>query len=187
MSRQTSKFLNLRAHVHQPNTEAKGPWIEHVGKHESRGPIFGVRRIQSNLLFGSKDPEIERRSRVYGARLKVLTRSRIVAQRAFSCKCVSEGVSTNPIEKPPVVGDSTWDNTAGSGRKKPKRTSRYPYETLCVSSEMLIVLVTAETRKKNADPDQLILQSLVRGDFPATGPSHSCGRAVIAVAERAGR
>jgi hypothetical protein len=42
MDRQTH-IPNLRANVHQPNAEAKVPWIEHVGKHESRGQYLSAK------------------------------------------------------------------------------------------------------------------------------------------------
>jgi len=132
------------------------------------------------LPFGSKGPEIERISRVFGARPKVLTRLHIKGRPAFSCKCVLGEVLTNWIGTPLAAGGSTRDSIAGSGRKKPKRTSMYPSDGLRgLSSGMSIVLGSSGTRKMNFYSVQGNLRNLIQGGPRATGSSRSCGQAEI--------
>ena len=91
------------------------------------------------------------------------------------------------IGTPPAAGDSTKGNTAGSGRRKPKHTSRYPYVSRCLSSGMSTVLVIAETQKTNICPDRGNFQDLIRWGPPATGPSRSCARTEVVAVEWIGR
>jgi hypothetical protein len=88
---------------------------------------------------------------------------------------------TDPVETPLAVGGSTRGNTAGFGRRKPKRTSKCPSGAQRLSSATSIVLVIGETQKKSVHLDRRNPPSSIRGGPPATDSSHSCGPAVIAV------
>jgi len=89
----------------------------------------------------------------------------------------------NRIETPLAVGDWTRNNTVGSGRKKPRHTSRYPSASRRLLLGMSTVLVIAETWTTNFYPDQRNFRGLIREGPPATGPNHSCGQAETAAVE----